>query len=311
MSRVSIIMPAYNAANYISYSIESVLKQTYPDWELLVVDDGSTDNTADIVKRYTEQDSRIHYLWQINGRQGKARNKGISVSEGEIIAFLDADDLWLPNKLEDQINALHKTGADLIYSSSYLFAQDFDISVAEILQVNEISLFGQSGFEILLKKNIIPILTVICKKEAIQKAGGFPEIPVIQNAEDYHLWLKMLLTGSRLYGMKEVTAAYRLTNQSTTGTDKEALIQVSEVLFELKKEYPQQAAKIQPFLNEVIKRSLYHLSINKKDTIFKILQRYMIISNHQLFKPVFWIFEKLKLYRLSLRSAYFIFNYLP
>jgi len=309
MSKVSVIMPAYNAANHISHAIESVLKQTYSDWELIVIDDGSTDNTADIVKQYTEQDSRIRYLWQLNGKQGKARNKGISISKGEIIAFLDADDLWLPEKLEKQIDKFHNLTADLIYSSSYTFVKDFDISNAGLISTEEICLSGETGFEILLNKNLVLILTVLCRKDAIYRAGNFSEDTAI--AEDYHLWLKMLLTGSRFYGMNEITAAYHFNPQSFTGNDKEALFMLPEVFFNLKKNYPEQARRIQPYLKKVIKKNLYMLSINKKETQFKILQRFMVISNYQLFKPVFWIFEKLKLYNLSLRFAYFIFNYLP
>src|SRR5262249_61710555 len=97
---VSIIMPAYNAGKYIADSIQSVLAQTYSDWELIVVDDGSTDNTATVVQQFVTRDSRIKYFFQENGRLGKARNTGIKNASGSLIAFLDSDDLWLETQLE-------------------------------------------------------------------------------------------------------------------------------------------------------------------------------------------------------------------
>src|SRR5262249_23306047 len=103
---VSIIMPAYNAGKYIADSIQSVLAQTYSDWELIVVDDGSADNTASIVQQFVTRDSRINYFFQENGRLGKARNTGIKEARGALIAFLDSDDLWLETKLELQLQAM-------------------------------------------------------------------------------------------------------------------------------------------------------------------------------------------------------------
>src|ERR1700744_5385897 len=97
---ISIIMPAYNAENFIGSAIESVLDQTYLNWELIVVNDGSTDQTAAIVETFAASDKRIKCISQPNMRQGAARNTGIKNSRGDLIAFLDADDLWLPGKLE-------------------------------------------------------------------------------------------------------------------------------------------------------------------------------------------------------------------
>src|SRR5919106_5413407 len=96
---VSVIMPAYNAEKYIAGSIRSVIVQTYSDWELIVVDDGSTDSTATVVQEFVARDPRIKYIFQENGRLGKARNTGIRNSSGPLIAFLDSDDLWVPIKL--------------------------------------------------------------------------------------------------------------------------------------------------------------------------------------------------------------------
>src|ERR1051325_4147820 len=121
--RVSIIMPAYNAGRYVEEAIRSVVGQSYADWELIVVDDGSTDETANIVRAYTATDNRVRYLHQENGRQGKARNTGVANSTGSLVAFLDADDLWLSEKLELQVHALQEMEADLVYSAGFVFVE--------------------------------------------------------------------------------------------------------------------------------------------------------------------------------------------
>src|SRR5699024_344342 len=111
---VSIIMPAYNSGNYIEEAIDSVLKQTYENWELLIVDDKSTDNTLNLIKKYSLKDSRIKYT-SLNRNSGPAivRNKAIDMASGDYIAFLDSDDLWFERKLEKQIT--------FIYENNYNF----------------------------------------------------------------------------------------------------------------------------------------------------------------------------------------------
>ena len=107
ITNVSIIMPTYNSSRWISDSIQSVLDQYYEQWELLIVDDGSTDNTKNIVKDFLN-DKRIKYYYQENYGPATARNIGISKASGKYLAFLDSDDIWKPNKLELQLNHFKK-----------------------------------------------------------------------------------------------------------------------------------------------------------------------------------------------------------
>ena len=117
---VSIIMPMYNAGKFLSKSIESVLEQTYQNWELLLIDDGSKDDSIDIALAFMEKDSRIFLLKnEQNMGIAKTRNKGIEASKGQYIAFLDSDDLWLPNKLEVQVKWMEEKKL-LFTCSSYL-----------------------------------------------------------------------------------------------------------------------------------------------------------------------------------------------
>ena len=116
---VSIIMPAYNTEKYIQASIDSVLNQTFTNWELIIINDGSTDSTVEIVKENQKRDHRIILINQVNKKQAAARNAGFKISKGEWIAILDSDDLWVNNKLEIQLESCEK--ADVIYSSGIFY----------------------------------------------------------------------------------------------------------------------------------------------------------------------------------------------
>ncbi|MGB1104680.1 MAG: glycosyltransferase family 2 protein [Crocinitomicaceae bacterium] len=112
---ISIIVPVYNTEKYIDETIQSVVDQTYENWELILVDDGSIDHSKDIITEWTKKDNRIHYHYKENGGQASARNLGIALSKGAYIAFLDADDLYLPERLSSQIADLEKHKADFYY----------------------------------------------------------------------------------------------------------------------------------------------------------------------------------------------------
>ena len=120
---ISIIVPVYNTELYLEETIQSVLRQTYQNWELLMVDDGSTDDSASICKAFTKQDPRIHYLYKTNGGQASARNLGIKKSKGDWLAFLDSDDLWTEEKLSSQIEEVKKYKPDFLYGLGYFYTQ--------------------------------------------------------------------------------------------------------------------------------------------------------------------------------------------
>jgi len=109
MPKISIVIPAYNSEKFIDRTINSVLNQTYKDWELLIIDDGSTDNTKSIIDKYSQSNPHIKYFYQENGGQGSARNLGVKVAAGNWVAFLDHDDIWLPKKLDIQVAELDKS----------------------------------------------------------------------------------------------------------------------------------------------------------------------------------------------------------
>ncbi|HKP81865.1 MAG TPA: glycosyltransferase family A protein [Pyrinomonadaceae bacterium] len=206
---VSIIMPAYNAEKYIAASIESVLAQTYAAWELIVVDDGSTDKTAAVVNEFVKRDSRIKYLFQENGRLGKARNTGIRDSAGPLVAFLDSDDLWMPTRLEAQTRAMAENRADVVYSKTYVFSDENINAETETLPSTVGKFSGPDFFDSLVRRPQIPVLTVLLKRSALDSAGLFEEGKAYHGCEDYDLWLRLARAGFVFYGMSDVLARYR------------------------------------------------------------------------------------------------------
>jgi glycosyltransferase involved in cell wall biosynthesis len=266
---VSIIMPAYNASKYIQDAIDSVIKQTFLNWELIIVDDGSTDSTKEIVKKNSTNDSRIYYYFQENSKQGKARNLAISKSKGEYLAFLDSDDIWVPEKLQVQINEILIKNVDLVFSDSYVFHDSNFLDKSKRMNTPNMILKGDDALNLFLAGNRIPILTVLAKKEKVVMVNGLSEKNSIQNAEDYHLWLKMLINGCAFYGSDKTLAFYRVHEQSSTNQDKFASEQVIEVFFDL--------------LNENVHLKLIILKAFKE----RICDNLSVSKSHLLFTKLF------------------------
>ncbi|MGA9993775.1 MAG: glycosyltransferase family A protein [Pyrinomonadaceae bacterium] len=221
---VSIIMPAYNAEKYVAAPLRSVLDQTYSRWELVVVDDGSTDKTALIVRGFADSDSRIRYIFQPNGRMARARNNGISNARGELIAFLDSDDLWLRDKLERQIEKLAETNADVIFSDGFVFTDEdvFDESVT--FKTLRGSFSGEEMYRLLLYDNRVPLLSALVRKSVLQRAGLFDEQQGFQaRCEDYDLWFRVASAGATFYGMEQALVRYRVHSASMSGNKVEMM----------------------------------------------------------------------------------------
>jgi len=202
MPKVSVVIPTYNAAQYIGETVESVLNQSYKEYEIVVVNDGSTDNTEQVLQKYG---NRIRYIKQTNGGEGAARNRGIREAHGEWVAFLDADDLWLPHKLKVQMEfAAQHPDVDLIYGD----ASSFDIN-----GVLTKSMFKErrpyEGYVInnLLVENFVPVLSVIVRKKCLEKSGLFKE--GMKHCTDYEMWLRCAKFFKFGY-VNEVIVSYRI-----------------------------------------------------------------------------------------------------
>jgi teichuronic acid biosynthesis glycosyltransferase TuaG len=216
-------MPAYNAEKYIADAIQSVLDQTYKDWELVVVDDGSTDSTGEIARRFAAGDGRIKYVFQENGRLGKARNTGIANANGSLLAFLDSDDLWLPEKLERQVQTQLETEADVVYSNAIIFYDSSSASGPTEFDIVPGRNEGTNMFDLLLLRNSIPVLSVLMRMETFKKAGPFEESLPYHGCEDYDLWLKVAACGAVFYGLPEKLVRYRRHELAMTHRESKVL----------------------------------------------------------------------------------------
>jgi len=202
---VSIVTACFNSETYISETIDSVLGQTYQNWELLLVDDCSTDNTIGIISRFQKKDPRIKLI-QLHENSGAAvaRNKAIERAQGQFVAFLDSDDKWLPQKLEKQVHFMLSHGHSLTHTA-------YEWIDANGLQLNK-TIVPQAvlSYQNLLFSNKIGCLTAMYNQEVLGKVY----MPLLQKRQDYGLWLKILKTGAKAYAMPEVLAQYRKTESS-------------------------------------------------------------------------------------------------
>ena len=205
MELVSIIMPAYNCERFIKESIDSVIAQTYSNWELLIVDDCSTDDTEAIVATYN--DPRIHYQRNThNSGAAETRNNALRVAKGRYIAFLDSDDLWQSDKLEKQIAFMEQNNYAFTYSDYQIIHEDGS-PLHKILHMPSSLTYHQY-----LRNTAIGCLTVVIDKE---KTGYF-EMPNIKSSHDMALWLLIMKRGFKAYALHECLASYRLVATSNT-----------------------------------------------------------------------------------------------
>lgn len=308
MELVSVVMPAYNAAFYIGQAIASIQAQTYPHWELVVVDDGSTDATREVVQKLMKQDNRIEYVYQSNCRQGAARNNGIRHASGKYIAFLDADDLWQSNKLELQLEAIAATGVELVFSECVVFENDFELGRQYPLYDScKGYVTAATNLDELLIRNRIPILTVLVTRTALERVGLFTQDLLLQNAEDYHLWMKLLLTGHELYGMSECLAAYRVHEKAMTGLSKSGLKEVLYAKYLLVQAFPIYKGKLRNDLARMVLHK-FDSEVRAGRLPLEEVPNYLDFAGLKFFKPYFRLLGAVNASRTIVRSFYLLFR---
>ncbi len=247
---VSIITPTYNCGRFIAETIERVQSQTYGDWEMIIVDDCSSDNTKEIVERYQKNDARIHYhCLEKNSGAAVARNTALKLARGKWIAFLDSDDLWSPDKLEKQIDFMVSHD----YHFSYTQYEEIDeednplgVFVSGPRHINKIGMFSYCW---------PGCLTVMYDREKV----GLIHIPDIKKNNDYAMWLKVIKKAD-CYLLKENLAKYRKRRGSISSGGYTSLIKWHYRLFRIVESSPQPIAAILTLNNlfwGVIKKLFY------------------------------------------------------
>lgn len=212
---VSIVMPAYNADRFIGSSIESVLKQSFVEWELIVIDDCSTDATAARVLEYARNDPRIELISLEKNFGGPAgpRNVGVKKARAELVAFLDSDDIWHPDKLAKQVEIIRGKGASFVCSEMVDFENEQEISFPGI---SEFGLENVSFVRQALRARI-PTSSVVVNK-ALLLQNPFREDPRYKAVEDYHCWLRILRTSGGCTKLKIPLLHYRRSEGQISGS---------------------------------------------------------------------------------------------
>lgn len=224
---VSIITPSYNCADYIGDTIEAVQNQSFKNWEMLITDDCSSDNSVSIIEEYAEQDDRVK-LFRLNNNSGAgaARNNSITEAKGRYIAFCDSDDLWHPEKLEKQLSFMQEKDAAFVYGSYY--ECDERLNRTGIVRVPEKLSFKE-------EKHVNQVGTVTAIYDT-QKVGK-QYMPLIRKSQDWALWLKILKICKVGYGYQDPCADYRMRPYSNS-SDKKRMIKFHAAVYEEVFRYP-------------------------------------------------------------------------
>lgn len=205
---ISIIMPAYNAEEYIEEAICSVLAQTITNWELLIIDDCSCDNTRSIIGRFVEKDSRVKLVVnEVNSGVAKTRNRGLDLFRGRYVAFLDSDDYWKPQMLEKLIACAEEKQTDIVYCS-YEMVDEHGKKVCNDFIVPYTTTFEES-----IVRNVISCSTALLTRQLAKQY----RFPTNMYHEDIALWFQILKDGGTASGVPEVLAAYRQRANSRSG----------------------------------------------------------------------------------------------
>ena len=213
---VSIVTPVYNSEKFISETIQTVKNQTYQNWELLLVNDYSTDNSENVIREYEKQDDRIKLInLEKNSGAAIARNTGIKKAKGKYIAFLDSDDLWDKQKLEKQVNFMKENNHEFTFTS-YEFADESGKGNGKVVHVPLKINYKQA-----LKNTTIWTSTVIFDVEKLGK--DLISMPNVRRGQDTATWWKVLKTGIVAYGINESLSFYRRSNNTLSSNKIKAL----------------------------------------------------------------------------------------
>lgn len=249
MPKISVIIPAYNAVPYIGETLGSVFAQTFADFEVVVINDGSPD--TDEFERVLEPfRNRIRYLKQENRGASSARNAGLRAARGEFVAFLDADDLWLPSYLEDQLRAIYERNCDLICADALIVGESpdagrtyFEAVMHGVLPTEVTFLDLLSGVQSLITSG------VLVRHDLVMEVGLFDE--TLRNAQDFDLWLRLARRGTRLAYQPRVLLKYRARLNSLTGDPVNSHLRELRIFEKVEQSYgltPEERAAVEPVI---------------------------------------------------------------
>jgi glycosyltransferase involved in cell wall biosynthesis len=255
--KFSIIIPCYNQAHFLSDCLDSVISQTYDNWEAIVVNDGSTDNTKKVANYYCNRDSRIKLVEKLNGGLSSARNEGIKYSTGEWLLFLDADDMILDNCLL----TVYNSSSDIEYNTLLHYGYQYvDFGGINVLHKTYPSMDNPLLTSILIR-NIGPCHSIIINKKLVNKIGFFDES--LKSAEDWDFWIRAAKCGANIKNLKDVLVSYRI--------DENSMSRNAERMYEALKTVALRAVKIDPRLSAECVHNINYPDIDSRISIKRSL----------------------------------------
>lgn len=278
---ISVIIPAYNSAHFILETIRSILSQTYSDIEIIVIDDGSSDNTHAVLADHIKQ-KQIIYILQQNQGPAAARNNGVKHAQGEFIAFVDADDIWLPNKLAEQICLFDHDETGLVYSGIEMF----DSENGHTIKTKTSNINGHV-FEQLLINNFIPTSTVLIRRQAFENFYTGTEFYC---AEDYDLWLKISRKW-RIASTNSITCKHR----KHMGSLSSNLSKMYKDELTVKRQYIGQVKR--PLMNQAL------AAVNYNTAYDEYKRRHILKSLSYLWQAIKYHPWCIKYYKLLIRNV--------
>lgn len=223
---VSVIVPTYNRAYCLGRAIKSVIDQTYPHWEMIIVDNHSADNTDELIAIFDEPKINLIKIHN-KGVIAASRNNGLHASHGKYVAFLDSDDWWLPKKLEKSVQAL-ESGADLVYHDLFLMPPDAE-KPKFWKKAKTRSVKAPVFRDLLVNGSAICNSSVVVKRKLIQKIGGFSEDPELIAAEDYDAWLRVAKLTNSYFRLRDCLGYYTVGADNISGAEC-SLVNVKRLL---------------------------------------------------------------------------------
>lgn len=218
--KVSVITPIYNAEKYLRKTLDSILAQTYKDIEIVLVDDCSSDDSANIIREYMQKHPEIvYFLQETNQGAGAARNKALELATGQYVAFLDSDDIWYPNKVSKQIELMEKRNCPFSYTAIEMIDEN------DNLLKNKRNIKETCDYKYLLHNTIIATSSVIIDRTIL---GDF-RMPLRRGGQDYATWLILLREGCLARGINETLVKYRIGSNSLSSNKFKSIKQIWEI----------------------------------------------------------------------------------
>lgn len=275
---ISIVTPAYNAVKFLPELFETILGQSYVDWEWLIVDDGSADSTYQDALKLASMDSRIRAFTQSNAGQGAARNLGIAAAKGDWIAFLDSDDLWHNEKLALQVSEITKSQPDLVYTAMWVFQEKPSSLAIEPKTWSKPTTEGVvEGKEFLRRvltldrREVARISSTIARKALLDEVGGFNEEDRFRAVEDFELWTKLGALGVKGVGIDRPLTFYREVMGSSSD-DRAATSRVTMMeIYRRFLEDPAVSSVAQAQIHRATRKQILHFACNGEISSLKKL----------------------------------------